>query len=766
MNGRSKTKDRLREASAAWSKPSGVLSSNRDWFFALLLVVVTMLVYQPAWNGKPVWDDDAHLTKPELVSLNGLARIWTEVGATQQYYPLSHSAFWMEHRLWGDGVLGYHLINILLHAGAALLLLKTLRRLEVPGAWLAATIFALHPVQVESVAWIAELKNTLSGVCYLGAALMYLSFDRNRKWMFHAGAFGLFVLGLMSKTAVATLPAALLIIFWWKRGQLSWKKEVLPLLPFFAVGAGAGLFTAWVERKFIGAEGSDFNFSLIERGLIAGRAFWFYLGKLFWPADLIFIYPHWNISQAVWWQYLFPAAALLLLAGFWLLRRRSRGPLAALLFFAGTLFPALGFFNVYPFRYSFVADHFQYLAVIGPVVLVAYGITAAGKILKQRNAIFEPILGGVLLMTLGTLSWRQCAMYADAETFWQTTIRRNPDCPMAYYNLGLAYFQQGRLDDAIAQYQKVLQINPDETDAVNNLGSAFLQQGRLDEAIAQYQKVLALKPDHAKAHNYLGLAYIQRGQMDEAMAQYQMALALKPDYAEPHYNLGNAFLQQGQMDRAMAQYQKALALAPDYAEAHNNLGNIFIQQGRVEEAIVHFQKALALKPDYADAHNNLASAFLQQGRMDEAVTHFQKALALKPDDADVHDHLGNALLQQGRTAEALSHYLKALTVKPDDAGVQNKLAWLLATSPQASLRNGDQAIELAHRANQLTGGSNPVILCTLAAAWAEAGRFPEAVATAQRALQLAEAQSNQALADDLRSELKLYQASIPFHTPE
>lgn len=216
----------------------------------------------------------------------------------------------------------------------------------------------------------------------------------------------------------------------------------------------------------------------------------------------------------------------------------------------------------------------------------------------------------------------------------------------------------------------------------------------------------------------------------------------------------------------MAQYQKTLAIKPDYAEAYNNLGLVLIQQERAEEAIAHFRKAVAIKLDYADAHNNLGSAFFQQGRLDEAIAQYQKALAIKPDDADVHDHLGNALIQQGRVAEALSHFQKELTVKPDDAGVQNKLAWVLATDPRASLRNGNQAVELAQRANQLTGGDNPVILCTLAAACAEAGRFPEAVATAQRALQLAEAQSNQALADELRSQVKLYQARTPFHDPE
>ncbi len=281
------------------SKPDGTRWGNRDWICALLLVLVTVLAYQPAWNGKPIWDDDAHITKPELRSLGGLARIWMEPGAAQQYYPLVHSFFWVEHRVWGDRTLGYHLINLLLHAGCALLLVKILRRLEVPGAWLAAAIFALHPVEVESAAWIAELKNTLSGVCCLGAALAYLNFDRNRKWTFYAGALGLFMLGLMSKTVIATLPATLLVIFWWQRGRLSWNQDVLPLLPFFAAGIVAGLFTAWMERAFIGAEGSDFNLSAIQRCLIAGRAFWFYLGKLFWPAHLIFIYPRWNVSRAV-----------------------------------------------------------------------------------------------------------------------------------------------------------------------------------------------------------------------------------------------------------------------------------------------------------------------------------------------------------------------------------------------------------------------------------------------------------------------------------
>src|ERR1039458_2811048 len=266
---------------------------NRDWLLGLLLVLATLMAYQPAWHGQRLWDDEAHLTQPELRSLNGLARIWTDVGATQQYYPLSFTAFWVQHRLWDDSILGYHLVNILLHCLSAMLFLTILRQLEAPGAWLAAALFALHPVHVESVAWMSQLKNTLSGLLYLSSVLAYLGFDRTRKKGLYALALGLFVLALLSKTATVTLPAALLVVFWWKRGRLSWKQDALPLVPFFVAGLAAGLVTVLLERSLYGARGAEFGFPFIERCLIAGHAIWFHLGKLLWPADLLFIYPRW-----------------------------------------------------------------------------------------------------------------------------------------------------------------------------------------------------------------------------------------------------------------------------------------------------------------------------------------------------------------------------------------------------------------------------------------------------------------------------------------
>jgi Flp pilus assembly protein TadD len=729
MSPKSKTHAHRQEAAAARSSPDTQPTGKRDWIFGLLLVFAVMVAYQPAWNGKPIWDDDEHITKPELRSLDGLARVWIEPGASQQYYPLVHSIFWVEHRFWGDRTLGYHLINILLHACSALLLVKILRRMEVPGAWLAAAIFALHPVEVESVAWISELKNTLSGVCCLGAALVYLNFDRDRKGTFYAGALGLFVLGLMAKTVIATLPAALLVVFWWKRGGLSWKKDVLPLLPFFVVGIVSGLFTAWMERKFVGAEGSEFDFSLIERCLIAGRAFWFYLGKLFWPVNLVFIYPRWNISQAVWWQYLFPAAALLLLGGAWLLRRRLRGPLAGLLFFAGTLVPALGFFNVYPFRYSFVADHFQYLAGIGPIVLATAGITIASGFLARRKPLLKPVLCGGLLAALGMLTWRQCGMYADIETLWLTTIDRNPNSFMAHLNLGIV----------------------------------LAQKGSVNEAITQFQKTLEIKPGYAKAHNNLGLALLQKASVDEAIAQFQKAIEINPSYAEACYNLGNALVQKGSVDEAIVHYQQALQIKPDYAEACYNLGNALIQKGRVDEAIANYQKALQIKPDYAEARNNLGKTLLNTGRVDEAITHFKKVLQITPDHANACYNLGLALLQKGRVDEAITCFQQTLRIKPEFPEAQNDLAWVLATSSQASLRNGNQAMELAGQANQRAGGKNPVFLRTLAAACGETGRFGDAIQNVQKAIELARAAGQPDLVEQLNGESKLYEAGIPFH---
>ena len=603
----------------------------------LLLLGVVILAYLPALHGGLVWDDDGHLTKLELRSLHGLARIWMEPGATQQYYPLLHSAFWLEHRLWGNAVVGYHLVNLLLHAGAAGLVVAIMRRLALPGAWLGGLIFALHPVCVESVAWIAEQKNTLSAVFCLSSALVYLQFDHDRRRSKYDLALALFLLALLSKTVTATLPAALLVILWWRRGRLRWDRDVGPLLPWLVLGAAAGLFSAWVERTFIGAQGADFALTLPQRGLLAGRVLCFYLGKLAWPADLMFIYPQWKVDPAAWWQYLFPAGVLLLGLALGRLARRQRGPLTALLVFVGMLFPALGFFDVYPFRYSYVADHFQYLACLGVIVPLAAGLTLASARLPAAVRRLTPAIGAVLLAALGVLTWRQAGMYRDSETLYRQTLARNPACWMAHNNLGnLLAANPERLPEAMAEYNAALRAKPDFAEAHFNLGNAFAKMpGRLPEAVAQYEAGLRSGPASPEAHNNLGSALAKMpGHLPEAIAHFEAALQIQPDFAEAHNNLGNALARNpGRLPEAIAQYEAALRIKPDFLEAHFNFGNALAKiPARVPEAVVQYEAALRIKPDFADAHFNLGWLWLEiPGRRQDALAHFEAAVQIRPD---------------------------------------------------------------------------------------------------------------------------------------
>jgi tetratricopeptide (TPR) repeat protein len=704
-------------------------SSHRVWLFALALIAITALAYLPAWNGKPIWDDNRHITQPALRSWQGLADIWTRVGATQQYYPLVHSVFWIEQKLWGDSVLGYHLINILLHSLSAVVLLQILLRLKIPGAWLAATLFALHPVQVESVAWISELKNTLSGLFFFCSILIYLNFDERRNRLSYISSLALFILGLLCKTAIAPLPAIIAAILWWKRGRVRPREDVLPLLPFFAIGVGAGLFTAWLERIFIGAQGTPFQLSILQRCLVAGRDFWFYLFKLAWPVKLTFIYPRWQISGAVWWQYLFPLALVLLLVLLWGIRKKCRAPLAAALVFLGLLFPALGFINVYPFIFSFVADHFQYLACIAPLTLFAAGLTVALDSIAAAKRILRPAISISAVLILGLLTWRQSHVYRDIETLWRTTIARNPNCWMAYSNLGSFMSARGDIDEAIRDFRKALELQPDQSKDHNNLGKALLQKDRMSEAMEEFQTALRISPNDPDTENNIGAAYLQQGDVDEAISHLRAAVQKWPVHADAYINLGNAFLQKRDIDAAIEAYSTTLGLQFDHAESHYSIANAFRQKGQVDDAILHYRLALGLRPDYADAHNNLANAFRQQGRIEEAIREYEAALKSNPGLVPA----------------------------------QNNLAWLLATAADPKLRNGGKAVELAEQAVLATDGHNPIFLHTLAAAYAENRDFTKAIAAANDALEIADANGITSLSESLRSKIALYQSGLPYH---
>jgi tetratricopeptide (TPR) repeat protein len=520
-----------------------------------------------------------------------------------------HSAFWLEHKLWGDNTFGYHLINTMQHAMAVCLLYSILLRLKIPGALLAAAIFAVHPIEVESIAWISEQKNTLSAIFYLAALRIYLEFDTARKPTYYAFALLLFVLGLLTKTVIATLPAALLVIFWWQRGTLSWRRDVLPLIPMFVLGAAAGLLTAWVERKLIGAEGAPFELTFMQRGLIAGRAIWFYLGKLLWPANLIFSYRRWNPDPGIWWQWLFPIAALLTTAVLWATRLRSRAPLAAWLFFVGTLFPVLGFLNVFPFIYSFVADHFQYLAGLGMIVLFASGATTIANRLWHDSLWIGRSVSAALIFVLISLTAQQSATYADLVKLYQTTIRRNPDCWLVYNNLGAYFGSHNRETEAEPLFREALRIRPKYPEALQNLGSRLQRLNQPEQAIELYKRALAIRPDFPDAEINWGNTLIDMKQPHEAIEHFQAASRLDPKNAIAHYNIANTYRDLGDVPHAIEEYNAAIGLQPEFAEAHFNLGLVLQDLHQLPQAVAEFRKTVEFQPKNVAAHANLMRAY-------------------------------------------------------------------------------------------------------------------------------------------------------------
>ncbi len=390
----------------------------------------------------------------------------------------------------------------------------------MPGATLAAALFALHPLQVESVAWISELKNTLSGAFFLLSLLMYLRYDTDRTARSYAASLGLFVVALLTKSVTATVPGVLLVILWWQRGRLDWRRDVVPTLPFFGLGAAMGLVTAWVERTFIGAQGTDFHFSPIERVLIAGRAIWFYLGKIFWPGELSFEYPRWSIDQTAAWQYAYPAGVLALVVTCWFLRHRSRAPLAALLAFGGILFPALGFVNVYPFRFSFVADHFQYLAIIPIIVVASAGAATLSRRWFADRAWISIGASLALVGTLGFVTWNQSHQYTDALTLYRSILQRNPSSWLAHSNLG-ALLRPSAPDEALVHLTEAVRLKPDSETGHYNLANLFQQTGRFDEAVREYRETIRLSPGMALAHYNLGNTLVQMERLAEAQARLQ-----------------------------------------------------------------------------------------------------------------------------------------------------------------------------------------------------------------------------------------------------
>lgn len=716
-----------REPAAKSRREPGRRARNwREWPWrtilpGLLLVGMTLLAYAPVLRNIWIWDDDAYITRnPTLRSLEGLWAMWFRPQSLPQYYPLVHTTFWLEYHAWGLNPVGYHFDNVLLHVIGVLLVWRVMQRLRLPWPWLIAALFAVHPVAVESVAWATERKNVLSMALALASLLCYLRVEPpsaseptaspTKRGGFYALAFLLFLGALLSKTVVATLPAVLLVIYWWQRGRLS-LRVVIPLVPMLLLGACLGGYTAWLERYHVGAEGSEWAFTPLERILIAGRAVWFYAGKLLWPHPIIFFYRRWEIEQTSLWQYLFPAAVLSTILALWLARQRvGRGPLAAVLIYCGVLMPALGFLNVFPFRFSFVADHFQHHAMLSMLALevatlaliwrhlgdAAAARASAGVAFLARPAVLSKI--GVsavtlVLLALSIISFRQTMTYHDQVSLYSDVIAKNPLSWVAYSNLGVELSVQGEKDIALELFRKSLAIDPKKARVNANYGQALITVGRRDgyfpgqlqDALEHFEYALKVDPDLADAHAGLAEVLLELNRKDEAKEHMRSALRLQPRYVQVLLAAALILIKDEEWREAEQVFHRLIEIKPSVPEAYHGVGLSLLNQDRPRDAIVYFQKSLQLEPDSYEAHYNMANALLKVGEFHAAAEHYNEALRIKPDYLEALSNLGVTLGSMGDADGAIKCFEHLLRLDPqyNGAAVNLEKARQLAREQQA-----------------------------------------------------------------------------------
>jgi protein O-mannosyl-transferase len=706
------------------------------------------------------YDDQVYVYENSVVThglnLNGIKWAFTHFVACN-WHPLTILSHMLDCQWYGLNASGHHFTNVLLHLATAILLFLVLWRMT-GFLWRSAfvtAVFAIHPLRVESVAWVAERKDVLCGLFFMLTLWAYLRYAQGRS----RGGPGagsclalaprpssfdyylvllFFALGLLCKPMLVTLPFVLLLLDYWPLGRLTGGKNgkpstlkpqlsslLLEKLPLFGLAVASCAVTIFAQAQAI-MPIEHISFS--SRVANASISYVTYLGQMFWPSGLAALYPFTPGNSGV----LEVGLSLVLLAGIstgaFFLRGRHPCFLTGWLWYLIMLAPVIGIIQA---GVQARADRYTYLPQIGLYLALTWGVANLCAGWRCRRWV----LGGgatVILAALIISARAQTSYWQNTELLWSHTLA----CTSNNYN------------------------------AHNNLGNDLLQKGRVDEAMVHFQKALQMYPDFAAARYNLGLALFKKDNVDEAIDQFQTVLKIHPDYADAHNNLGNALLQNGHLEEAIIHYQKALQIYPDFAEASYNLGIALFKKDKVDEAIDQYQRTLRVNPDFVEAHNNLGYALCQKGRLDEAMAQYQTALQIKPDYADAHYNLGVALLRKGKADEAIAHYQIALQINPDNAEVLNNLACLLATCPDAHIRNGAQAVQYAGRACELTHYDMTITVSTLAAAYAEAGRFDDAIATAQKACALAAASGEQDLLRKNQQLLALFRARQPYHEAE
>ena len=608
------SKKKRRPSRAASSKPvqagkrPAAIPASPDGKMVLkaaIIVLAGLVIYWPALQGDWLWDDNVLVTgNSDLRSVQGLGNIWFSTPVTD-YWPLTWTLLWVEWHIWGNNPVGYHVCSLALHLLSGFLIWRLFNRLGLRLGWLGGLLFVIHPLAVESVAWVAEIKNTLSLPFYLLSLNAWLDGEEEKP-----GGYGRSVLyylaAMLAKTSTVMLPAVILLYCWWKRGRIS-GQEFKRMIPYGAIALVLGLVTLYFQDHGHGNNPVELG-GIGTRLVRAGTALFFYFGKFILPVQLLPIYPRWTFDPPVFFQILTIPLLAILLLGFWIERRgRGRHALFGSGFFLLNLLPVLGFVKMQYLNVTWVADHFVYLPMIG---LIGLFVAGCGQLLEWIPATLKIYVMGALVLAFTWLARESngyAGLFIGQEPLFTYTLRYNSQAWLAHYNLGFTLMQSGRVPEAVDQFEQAVKIKPG-ADARNNLGIALVHAGRIPEALEQYAQAVKIKPDFAEAHYNLGIALMDAGRVPDAMEQYKETVKLKPDFANAYNNLGMALMQTGRVAEAVAQYEMALKANPDDAEAHNNLGVALRQSGRLDDAIGQFEAALRIKPDFSTARNNLAKA--------------------------------------------------------------------------------------------------------------------------------------------------------------
>ena len=605
--------------------------TRQNILLILALGLLVIVSYLPAilWGGF-VWDDRIFTDAEPVREVSGLWQIWFSPSAIAEeghYWPLVYTTFWLEHKLWGFDPTGYHIVNVLLHLANTLLVWHLMRRLSVPGAWVVAAVFAVHPLHVESVAWVIERKDVLSGLFYLAAVLAWMRFVEQPNPKRYALPLVLYAAGLLSKSIVVTLPVALLIWHWWKQGRVA-STDLLRLVPFVAVGLVivVGDLSFYQSREAL-----SLDYSLTERTLIAARALWFYAGKLLWPSELAVIYPLWDIRVAdpLAWGYFVAAVALAIIL--WHFRQRiGRGPLAGTLFFAVTLSPVLGFVDYGYMQYAFVADRFQYLAGMGVMAVVIGAVAHSVRYLPDLWRKSASGVVAVVIVVLGLLTWQQAGIWRDAEILNRHIIALNPQARYAHLNLSKALYKQARYDEALEAARIAVAKRPDSSRAHATLGEVLNELGRSEEAEIHLRRAIALNPQEKNAHLNLGVALYKQGRYEAALKATHVSIEQHPNHAQAHHNLGVILGELDRFEEAEKHLRLAIALDPSDTEALYSLATLQIDHQRYDEALEHLHHLIGIEPSHAKGLNAIGIVLFYLGKSDEALQRFDQALSLDP----------------------------------------------------------------------------------------------------------------------------------------